>query len=91
MANKKRLTLDDTHPTHEADLTEYTSKDKLQTDCEQMARAEAKNDLAFMGNHALEQCVKRKYIPMIREALLLFAEAGAGRTLQKLRREGRLK
>lgn len=53
------------------------STDALQSECEAMARAEAENDIAFMGNHTLEQCVKRKHIPLIREALLLFAEAGA--------------
>jgi 23S rRNA maturation mini-RNase III len=67
------------------------SADVLQMECEAMARAEAMGDLAFMGDHVLEQCVKPKHLAKIREALLKFAESGAARTVQKLHQEGRLK
>jgi hypothetical protein len=74
-----------------ANEIEPKSADRLQMECEAMARDAAEDDLAFLGDGVLKQCVKAQHIAKIREAFLHFAAGGAARTVQKLQREGRLK
>jgi hypothetical protein len=74
-----------------ADEVKKIEVDELLAECERDARSEALADIAFMGEMTLRQCCKKKHVEKIRAALLLFAEAAAGRTLTKLRREHRLK
>jgi hypothetical protein len=70
---------------------EIKSTDQLLKECEREARSEAMADIAFMGDMVLKQCCKKRHVEKIKEALMLFAEAGAARTLTKLRREHLLK